>query len=410
MKSLNRRLVLCELGRVLVILLAMIAVLSSFLWAVEAEDSKTNSPALSAVDTSYTRLSGSAKQAWDAGDFAQAVRLYHQAVRTNPKSPEAWGYLGPSLYQLKRFAEARDAYRETTKLTPGNGPSWALLGLCEYELRDYRHAFSDLWEGEQLGLGNDNDLQVIVRYRVALLWITAGEFDMGVKELTWFAQQREANADIMQAFGLAVLRVPLFPQDVSQAKKDLLTKAGEAAFAENSNEIDDARKPYEALVESYPREPNVHFAYGRFLSKLDQDKAIQEYEKELEIGSRHVPARIEAGYLYLQKGMFDKAQLYARSAMQIAPQNALAHNLLGRILLAMQEPDDAVPEFEAATRLAPNIVDFHLSLANAYRKAGKKESAEKEFAKFKELDAKRKSELQGQAGLGPQTGAAQTPE
>jgi tetratricopeptide (TPR) repeat protein len=362
-------------------------------------------------EAAFTQLSDRAKQAWESGDFAHSARLFRQAVRLRPKSAESWGYLGSSLYQMKRFTEARDAYRETTKLTPGNGPSWAFLGISEYELHDYRHAFSDLWEGEQLGLGNDHDLQVIVRYRVALLWITAGEFDMGAKELAWFAQRNEANADIIQAFGTAILRIPLFPQDIPQTKKDLLAKAGEAAFAENSNELDQARMPYQVLVETYPREANVHYAYGRFLSKLDQDAAIREYEQELQVSPSHVQARIEAGYLHLIKGEFDKALSYAREAEVIAPRNALPHNLLGRILLAMAKPDDAVPELEEATRLAPNIVDFHLTLANAYRKAGQKELAEKEFAKFKELDAKRNEELvlQGKHQLRSQLGAGATP-
>ena len=362
------------------------------LWCTES--GKQNPISSFSANRTSANLHSRAKQAWESGDFEQAAKLSRRIVQLSPKSPEAWGYLGSSLYQMKRFAEARDAYRETTKLTPENGPSWAFVGICEYELHDYRHAFSDLWEGEQLGFGNDHDLQVIVRYRVALLWITAGEFDMGVKELAWFAQRNEANADIIQAFGMAALRVPLFPQDVPQGKKDLLTKAGEAAFSENGNELDQARSPYRILVESYPREANVHYAYGKFLSKLDQDEAIREYERELEVSPSHVPARIEAGYLYLKKGEFDKALSYAREAEDLAPRNALPHNLMGRIFMAMAKPDDAIPELEEATRLAPNIVDFHLTLANAYRKAGKKELAEKEFAKFKTLDAKRKGELE----------------
>jgi len=361
------------------------------LWCTESGKQNPSS-SLSANPTS-ANLHSRAKQAWESGDFEQAARLFRRIVRLTPKSAEAWGYLGSSLYQMKRFAEARDAYRETTKLTPGNGPSWAFLGICEYELHDYQHAFSDLWQGERLGLGDDHDLQVIVRYRIALLWITAGEFDMGVKELAWFAQHNEANADIIQAFGMAALRVPLFPQDVPEGKKDLLTKAGEAAFSENGNELDQARSPYRILVESYPREANVHYAYGKFLSKLDQDEAIREYERELEVSPSHVPARIEAGYLYLKKGEFDKALSYAREAEDLAPRNALPHNLMGRIFMAMEKPDDAIPELEQATQLAPNIVDFHRTLANAYRKAGKKELAEKEFAKFKALDAKRNEEL-----------------
>jgi len=374
------------------------------------QDRSIRPPVVPGADSGFTEWSERAKHAWDSGDFAQSARLYRQITGIRPKSPEAWGYLGASLYQMKRFAEAREAYRQTTRLTPENGPSWAFLGICEYELHDYRHAFSDLWEGEQLGLGDDHDLQVMVRYRVALLWITAGEFDMGIKELTWFAQRQEANADIIQAFGLASLRVPLFPQDISQSKKDLLTKAGAAAFAENSNEIDSARQPYEALVESYPRQPNVHLAYGRFLSKLDQDEAIEEYERELEIDPSNVQARIQAGYLNLQKGVFDKALVYARSATNIAPKNALAHHLLGRVLLSMEKADEAIPELEAATRLAPNFVDFHRTLAMAYRKSGKKELADKEFARFKELDDRRHQELDLKAKRQQLSEAAGKPE
>lgn len=392
--------------------IAILALLFSSFWAsAQRTDREAPQPATpSTTDAGFRNLSERAKQAWESGNFEESARLFRRMVRIRPKSPEAWGYLGSSLYQMKRFAEAREAYRQTTKLTPRNGPSWAFLGICEYELHDYRHAFSDLWEGEQLGLGDDHDLQVIVRYRVALLWITAGEFDMGIKELTWFAQRQEANADIIQAFGMASLRVPLFPKDIPQSKKDLLTKAGEAAFAENSNEVDSARQPYEVLAESYPREPNVHFAYGRFLSKLDQDKAIEEYEKELEVDSWNVPARIQAGYLYLQKGTFEKALFYARSAEDVAPKDPLAHELLGRTLVSMEKTDEAIPELEAATRLAPNIVDFHRTLATAYRKAGKKELADKEFAIFKELDDRRHQELELKAKREQAPEAARKPQ
>jgi len=108
------------------------------------------------------------------------------------------------LFNLKRYPEARDAYRRTTLLTPKNAPSWAYTGLCEYELRDYRHAFADLSKSEQLGLGTDLGLQSRVKYRLSLLGTTAGQFEMGMKEIAWFADQNDANADAIQATGLSV--------------------------------------------------------------------------------------------------------------------------------------------------------------------------------------------------------------
>ena len=37
------------------------------------------------------------------------------------------------------------------------------------------------------------------------------------------------------------------------------------------------------LVAQYGKEPDVHYAYGKFLANLDIDAALKEYEKELEI-------------------------------------------------------------------------------------------------------------------------------
>jgi tetratricopeptide (TPR) repeat protein len=347
-------------------------------------------------ESRFKNVAARAKQASDTSDFERAVRLYQEALRLRPSWPDGWNRLGLSFYQLKRFTEARDAYRRSSQLTPNDGPSWAFLGLCEYELKDYRHAFGDLVQAKGLGVGSDHDLQVIVRYRLALLWITAGEFQLGLKELGWFAQKEEANDDIIQAIGLAVLRIPLFPQDSPPGKHDLIMKAGEAGFAEGAHYVQEARTAYDQLVATYPSEPNVHYAYGRFISNIDPDVALEQYQREIEISPPHVQARIEAGYLCMKKGEFDRALTFARAAEKLDPQNSLTHNLVGRILFEIGKTSEAVPELEQATRLAPNIVDFHMNLARAYQKEGNSKMAAKELAVFKDLDNKRNQTLEVQ--------------
>jgi len=337
----------------------------------------------------FDRVAKRAEDAWQAHQLEDAVKLYRQAVEIRPTWPQGWGYLASGLYQLERYPEARDAYRETTILTPKNAPSWAYLGLCEYELRDYRRAFDDLSKAETMGLGEDHDLIALVTYHRAILWNTAGEFEKGLGEMLFFPGHNLGSPEILEVIGLSVLRTPLFPYEVPEDKQEMVVLAGEASFAANSQHMDVAQKLYEQLAEKYPREPNVHFAYGVFLSHTDLDAALKEYEKEIELNPAHAYARVEAAYLYLKMGQLEKAVAHAEEATKLQPRYPAAHNLLGRVLLEMGRTPQAISELTEATRLAPENSSFHLNLARAYQKAGETALAAKEIATFNELDKKR---------------------
>ena len=60
--------------------------------------------------------------------------------------------------------------------------------------------------------------------------------------------------------------------------------------------------------------------------------------------------------------------------------------MLGRALLANDDPSRAAAELEEAIKLAPNEADAHFSLATAYSRLGKKEDAAREQAVFKRLE------------------------
>ena len=358
--------------------------------------------AAKAKSSAFEDLVKRADEAWKANRFEDAAKLYGQAVKMRPTWSPGWTRLSGSLYQLNRYAEARDAARELTILMPKDGSAWAHLGLCEYELRDYRNSFDDLSKGEQLGFGENRDLTAQVKYHLAILWDTAGRFENGLAEIVWFPRQNLGSPEIVQALGLSVLRLPLFPYEVPDDKEEMILLAGKASFAANSQNMDAAGKFYEDLATRYPDEPNVHYAYGQFLSHLDLDAALKQYEKEAEINPRHAQSRIEAAYLYLKMGELDKALTYSQEAIKLLPQNPAGHNLIGRVLLELNRPADAIPELVIATRLAPRNSTFHLQLARAYQKTGDTAMATKEMAAFNDLEKKRAEAQAGKSELPPQ--------
>jgi tetratricopeptide (TPR) repeat protein len=343
--------------------------------------------------SAFDDLSKRGEEAWKNHQFEQAAKLYREALDLRPSWPEGWGFLASSLYQLQRYPEARDAYRQTTIFTPKNAPSWAYLGLCEYELRDYQRAFEDLAKAEAMGLVEDHDLTAQVKYHRAILWNTAGQFEKGLGEMLFFPAHNLGSPEIIQEIGLSVLRTPVFPYEVPDDKQEEIVLAGEASFAANSQHMDLAQKIYGQLVEKYPNEPNVHFAYGQFLSHMDLDASLKEYEREIELNPAHAYARIEAAFLYLKMGQLDKALTHAEAAVKLQPRYPAAHNLLGRVLLELDRAPEAISELSEAVRLSPENSSFHLNLARAYQKAGESALAQKEIASFNELE-KKKAEQQ----------------
>src|SRR5207245_3253863 len=77
---------------------------------------------------------------------------------------------------------------------------------------------------------------------------------------------------------------------------------------------------------------------------------------------------------------FLPAKEYAPRVLQLSPNDATAHLLLGRVLLSTKEFAAAREQFSAAQSLAPNDPLSYVETARAYAGEKKDSSAEKQFA------------------------------
>lgn len=79
----------------------------------------------------------------------------------------------------------------------------------------------------------------------------------------------------------------------------------------------------------------------------------------------------------IRDGSIDAAIRHLTVAIELAPDRAEAHRLLGAVYLASQQGDEAIGELEAAVRLSPGDERTHLALANALVVTGRYPDAER---------------------------------
>jgi tetratricopeptide (TPR) repeat protein len=337
------------------------------------------------VDTEFDHLVKLGDEARSGGRLDEAVELYTRALRIHPQWPDGWWYLGAIFYEKDLYAQARDAFRNLLALDPKRGPAWGMLGLCEFQTREYEQAMISLQRGRALGLGDNKDIESVVRYHAALLYIRFAQFEVAYDILSEFMRVGYETPKVIEAFGLTMLRMPFLPNEIPADKREQVLIAGQAGFNMAARRMGEARAAFDMLLARYPNEPNVHYAFGVYLLGQDADAALKEFRRELEISPSHYPAMVQMAFEYLKREEYKEALPLAEKAVQLAPKMFAARNVLGRVLLELAQVERAIQELEAGVRLAPTSPEMHFALARAYTRAGRKEDAGRERETFKRL-------------------------
>jgi len=320
-----------------------------------------------------------------AGKLDEAIDAYTKAVRIRPKWPDGWWYIGAIYYEKDLYSQARDAFNNLVVLEPKRGPGWAMLGLCQFQTREYEQAVTSFQRGYTLGLNGNKELDSVVRYHAALLYIRLEQFEIAFDAL------REIQTDspkFAEAFGLIMLRMPSLPSEIPAERRDEVLLAGKAGTSMAARRTDDARKAFEDLLVKYPDDPNVHYSFGVFMMHQDVDLAVKEFLRALELNAQHQPAMVQLAFEYLKRREYETALPLAEKSVALSPRMYPARNVLGRVLLELGQTARAITELEEGVRLAPASFEMHFALARAYARAGRKAEADRENEIFEKLQKK----------------------
>ena len=347
----------------------------------------------------FDAIVAAATAARTAQQWEEAVKLYGKAVKLKPDWAEGYWYQGTAYYSLDQFEECRDAFRKVTRLSPKNGSAVAFLGLCEFGLRNYDRALQHLMESRMLGVA-DKDLGGVARYHAAILMTRIEQYEQALQTLGEFGAEGNDNPRVIEAMGIATLRMAMLPNEVPPDRREMVLMAGRGSYLMATRQTAAAEKAFQALVERYPETPNVHYAYGVYLLIEQPQKAIEQFKRELEIQPDNDAALMQIAYEYLKESNPTEALPWAKKSLEAAPNSYAAHKAMGDALLDSGDIDGAVRELEISAKLAPDSPSTHLSLAKAYQRAGKTEAAAREREEFVRLDRLMRTNRSGSQAVG----------
>ncbi len=127
------------------------------------------------------------------------------------------------------------------------------------------------------------------------------------------------------------------------------------------------------IAEKYPDEKKVHYDLGFYYQRRNQQKAIEEYNKTLELDPDYGYVINQLAYLYIELGNFEKAIEYLKRYASVSPGDANPIDSLAELYYQMGNLDESIAKYKEALEIKP---DFGADMKIAYIYALREDYAE----------------------------------
>jgi tetratricopeptide (TPR) repeat protein len=163
-----------------------------------------------------------------------------------------------------------------------------------------------------------------------------------------------------------------------QKNKETADKAIETC----TEDIDGGKYSSRNLATRYLNRGNAYKDKGLY------DRAIQDYDRAIELDPKYADAYYNRGNAYKDKGLYDRAiQNYDR-AIELDPKDAFAYYNRGNAYQDKGLYDRAIQDYDRAIELDPKYAVAYYNRGNAYNNKGLYDRAIQDYDRAIELDPK----------------------
>ena len=256
-----------------------------------------------------------------AGDLAQAERLYQQALAIEPASFAPRHMLGVIRFQQGRHAEAIDLIGAALQLNPQVAEAWINLGHVQAAAGRPQEAAGSYRKALALAPGE-----------LAVLDALAG--------VLWTLGRKDEALDCMS-------------QLVAAAPQDVAARHRRGSMLQDRKQFAAALADYDAVLALRPDLLETLTNRGATLSRLGRNaEALESLDRALALQPDLVEALSNRGFALRELARFDAALESLDRALALQPDfvAALAHR--GKVLSEMDRLEDSFRDFRRAAELA----------------------------------------------------------
>lgn len=294
-----------------------------------------------------------------AGQSEESAALYERLTRQSSPLPQAHYGLGRVAMVRRDPAAAAGQYRRAIDLFPGYGAALYALGIVTRQMGEPAEAVEWLARAQPLQRSRPPLDDPVLR--------EVAELNLGAQQHLRRGIAHEAAGRLADSIAEHERALALNPGLV-QAHLNLISiygRTGEAGKAEDH---------YRSALAAQPNLPELHYNYGVLLVSLDRiGEAKAAFQRSLEIQPSYAEAHHNYAVLIEREGRLEEAASHYRQAIESRPGYRSAHFLLGRILVNLDRPREAIPEFERS--LAPEDAEtatYAYALGATYARLGER--------------------------------------
>ena len=274
-------------------------------------------------------------------------------------------------------------FRRVTELAPNLAAGHVNLGAVYLEKKDYSSAVESLRKALKLDAA-----------------LTGAQGMLGVALLAQ-GYAAEAVPYLEQAksddlLGVALLECNREREAVDHLEAALLKRPGDPDLLFYLSEAHGrlAKQAFERLREAGPDSPRVRQALGAASAAGGNRAAAEEhFRAALKARPDLRGVHLALGDLYFQLGEYEKAEAEFRAEAKQAPGSAEAAYKLGAVILNRGNVQDAIAELKRADTLRPGMPETLLELGRALNTAGDAASAVKYLEQVVRLEEQSQSKL-----------------
>jgi tetratricopeptide (TPR) repeat protein len=290
-------------------------------------------------------------------------------------------------------------------------PDHATVELLRDAARVYRRASSLIFQAlARLEVAKDRPLEAAryleealswddglpkVRFNLAVALVRAGEMEAAVDPLIDHLREEPSDPAATRLLAEVSLRLTQTGEASAALRTLDYLLEGKPGLAElwllrgqthaRLDRHDLATEDFRKADALNPELPELHFLLG--LSLLEEGNAAEaliHFERELTHNPEHVPALFQKAVALMRRSRADEADPPLRRVIALRPNHPDAHHELGKIQLSRDELAPAVASLETAARLDSTLPDVFSDLAEAYRRSGRNDDADRALARHRE--------------------------